>query len=67
MESIYQFANITKNMAGITSSVNDLADRFENVAPRAAIDEQHIDLLVTQAQALITAANALKSINYTGG
>ena len=32
MESIYQFASVTKNMANITASLNDLAYRYKELA-----------------------------------
>ena len=64
MESIYQFASITKNMANITASLNDLAFRYKEISARTSRDEAHIDVLVSQAQEMITAATALKSITY---
>ena len=64
MESIYQFASVTKNMANITASLNDLAYRYKEIAQRTSLDEAHIDVLVASAQELITAATALKSVAY---
>ena len=64
MNTIHQFASITKNLAGTSASLNDLAWNYKEVAPRTALDEAHIDLLITQAQGMIQAAEALKSIVY---
>tara|TARA_R100000654_G_scaffold67000_1_gene95428 strand:- start:1024 stop:1245 length:222 start_codon:yes stop_codon:yes gene_type:complete len=64
MNTIYQFASITKAMAATNASLNDLAHNYKENAPRTSLDEDHIDLLVAQANEMITAANALKSIAY---
>mgnify|MGYP003112398816 CR=1 FL=1 len=64
MESIYQFASITQKMAGITASLNDLAYRYKELEARSTLDEAHIDVLVTQANGLIAAAENLKTIDY---
>ena len=64
MNTIYQFASITKAMASTNASLNDLAYNYKENAPRTSLDEAHIDLLVAQANEMITAANALKSIAY---
>ena len=64
MNTIYQFASITKAMAATNASLNDLAYNYKENAPRTSLDEAHIDLLVAQANEMITAANALKSIAY---
>mgnify|MGYP003111886152 CR=1 FL=1 len=64
MESIYQFASITKSMANITASLNDLRYRYEQIAERSSLDEAHIDVLIISAQGMIEAADALKSIAY---
>ena len=64
MHTIHQFATITKNLSGTSASLNDLAYIYEKVEPRTALDEAHIDLLITQAQGMIQAAEALKAIAY---
>lgn len=64
MNTIHQFASITKNLSGTSASLNDLAYQYKEIAPRSALDESHIDLLITQANGMIQAAEALKSIAY---
>lgn len=64
MNTIHQFASITKNLSGTSASLNDLAYLYKESAPRTALDEAHIDLLITQANGMIQAAEALKSIAY---
>ena len=64
MNTIHQFASITKNLSGTSASLNDLAWNYKEAAPRTALDEAHIDLLITQAQGMIQAAEALKAIAY---
>jgi len=64
MNTIHQFASITKNLSGTSASLNDLAYLYKESAPRTALDEAHIDLLITQAQGMIQTAEALKSIPY---
>ena len=64
MDSIFSFASITRSMASITSSLGDLANRYKEVEPRTPLDEDHINLLITQAEGLIAAAEQLKSIAY---
>ena len=65
MESIYAFSSITRSMASITSSLGDLAVRYAEIEARSTLDEDHIDLLVAQAQGLINAAEDLKDIVYS--
>ena len=64
MQSIYQFASITQNMASITASLNDLAYRYKEIEARTDLDVAHIDLLNTQATGLIQAAEDLKTIVF---
>ncbi len=64
MNTIHQFASITKNLSGTSASLNDLAYLYKETAPRTDLDVAHIDLLVAQAQEMIVAAEALKSIAY---
>ncbi len=64
MLTIFTFATLTKAMASITSGLADLAYQYKENAPRTELDEAHIDILVAQAQQLIAAAEALKSVEY---
>ncbi len=64
MSTINQFATITNSMARISGSIGDLAYQFKEVAPRTALDDANIDVLVITANQLITAAEALKTIAY---
>ena len=64
MSTINQFASITNNMAQISGSINDLAYQFKEIAPRTALDDANIDVLVITANQLIAAAEALKTIPY---
>jgi len=64
MNTIHQFASITKNLSGTSASLNDLAFNYKENAPRTDLDVAHIDLLVAQAEAMIVAANALKVIAF---
>tara|TARA_R110002096_G_scaffold201541_2_gene386128 strand:+ start:1413 stop:1640 length:228 start_codon:yes stop_codon:yes gene_type:complete len=64
MSTINQFASITNSMARISGSIGDLAYQFKEVAPRTALDDANIDVLVITANQLIAAAEALKTIPY---
>jgi hypothetical protein len=64
MNTINQFASITNSMARISGSIGDLAYQFKEVAPRTALDDANIDVLVITANQLIAAAEALKTIPY---
>ena len=64
MTTINQFASITNSMARISGSIGDLAYQFKEVAPRTALDDANIDVLVITANQLIAAAEALKTIPY---
>ena len=64
MNTINQFASITNSMALISGSIGDLAYQFKEVAPRTALDDANIDVLVITANQLIAAAEALKTIPY---
>tara|TARA_R100000654_G_scaffold19900_2_gene40398 strand:+ start:2133 stop:2357 length:225 start_codon:yes stop_codon:yes gene_type:complete len=64
MNTIHQFASITKNLSGTSASLADLAYNYKEIAPRTPLDESHIDLLVEQAEAMIVTANNLKTIAY---
>ena len=64
MNTINQFASITNSMARISGSIGDLAYQFKEVAPRTALDDANIDLLIQTAQQLIVQAQALETIPY---
>ncbi len=64
MNTINQFASITNNMAQISGSIGDLAYNYKEVAPRTALDDANIDLLIQTAQQLIMQAEALETIPY---
>ncbi|MAN60587.1 MAG: hypothetical protein CMI60_01440 [Parvibaculum sp.] len=64
MNTIHQFASIAKNLSGTSASLADLAYNYKSVAPRTALDDAHIDVLVAEAEGMIAAANALKSVEY---
>jgi len=64
MNTIHQFASITKNLSGTSASLNDLAFNYKEIAPRTDLDVAHIDLLVAQANQMILAAEALKAVAY---
>lgn len=64
MNTIHQFASITKNLSGTSASLNDLAFNYKEIAPRTDLDVAHIELLIAQAQAMIVAANELKTIEF---
>jgi hypothetical protein len=64
MSTINQFASITNNMAQISGSIGDLAYQYKEVAPRTALDDANIDLLIQTAQQLIVQAQALETIPY---
>lgn len=64
MNTIHQFASITKNLSGTSASLNDLAYLYKESSPRTDLDVAHIDLLVAQAQQMILAAEALKAVAY---
>ncbi len=64
MSTINQFASITNNMAQISGSIGDLAYQYKEVAPRTALDDANIDLLIVTAEQLIVQAQALETIPY---
>jgi len=64
MNTINQFASITNNMAQISGSIGDLAYNYKEIAPRTALDDANIDLLIQTAQQLIVQAQALETIPY---
>tara|TARA_R110002096_G_scaffold269062_3_gene462850 strand:- start:943 stop:1161 length:219 start_codon:yes stop_codon:yes gene_type:complete len=64
MNTIHQFSAITKNLSGTSASLNDLAFNYKEIAPRTDLDVAHIDLLIAQANQMILAAEALKTVAY---
>jgi hypothetical protein len=66
MDTIGYYANLTKHVAAISSNIAALDESFRTVAARTDLDVAHIDLLITQAQGMIAAAEALKSVVYEG-
>ena len=64
MNTIHQFASITKNLSGTSASLEDLAFNYKEIAPRTDLDVAHIDLLIAQANEMIVVAEALKAVEY---
>jgi len=64
MQTLEHHASIATNIASINSRMNTLASSFAAVAQRTAADDALIDLLSAQAQSLLAAAAALKTIDY---
>lgn len=66
MKSLYPMADIMTLMTKIESEILRLGDIYTTQEARNAIDEGLIDQFVVKAGELTTAANALKSITFTG-
>ena len=66
LDTLAFYAAIAKNLAGINANLQALADVYESITPRTALDEDLIDLLVAKADEMKVAADALKSITYSG-
>ena len=64
MRTIGYYAAITQYFASITNNMDALAESFASVEPRTELDEAHIDLLITQAEQMIEAAEQLKAIPF---
>jgi hypothetical protein len=64
MNTIHQFASLTRSLSAISATLGDLSHQYQRIAERTALDEAHIDLLVIQAESMIEAANALKTIEF---
>lgn len=58
------YSGIARSIAGISSRMAALAQQFAVVAPREAADDAWIDLLAASAAEMLTAAQALKQIEY---
>ena len=66
MKSLYPLADIMTLMNKIETNIGKLGVIYTSEEARNAIDEGLIDQFVAQAGQLTTAANALKTITYTG-
>ena len=64
MGTIGHYANAQNQIAAMTSILAALRFEFEQVAARTDLDDQHLDLLVQQGQALVDAAEELKTVDY---
>ena len=66
MKSLYPMADIMTLLTKIEGEINTLGVIYTSEEARNAIDEGLIDSFVVKAGELTTAANALKSITFTG-
>jgi len=66
MKSLYPMADIMTLMSKIETNIGRLGVIYTSEEARNAIDEGLIDSFIAKANELETAANALKSITYTG-
>ena len=66
MKSLYPMADIMTLLTKIEGEILRLGDIYTTQEARNAIDEGLIDSFVVKAGELTTAANALKSITFTG-
>jgi hypothetical protein len=66
MKSLYPMADIMTLMTKIEGNITKLGVIYTSEEARNAIDEGLIDSFVVKAGELTTAANALKSITFTG-
>ena len=64
MRTLGHHASIATYIDGINSRMAALASSFATVEQRTAADDALIDILSAQASALLTAAQALKAIDY---
>jgi len=64
MRTLGHHAAIASSIDAINSRMAALAGSFANVQQRTAADDALIDLLSGQASSLLTAAQALKAIDY---
>ena len=64
MRTLEHHAAIASSIASINSRMEALAVSFGSVQQRTAADDALIDLLSAQASGLLTAAVALKAIDY---
>lgn len=66
MKALYPMADIMTLLGKIENNIGKLATIYTQQEPRTAVDEALIDSFLLQANALSTAANALKGITFTG-
>ena len=66
MQSLYPFAEIMTELTKIESQIVKLQEIYTSLEARTTTDEALIDSFVVKANELETAANALKSITFTG-
>ena len=66
MKSLYPMADIMTLMTKIEGNITKLGVIYTSEEARNAIDEGLIDSFVVKVGELTTAANALKSITFTG-
>lgn len=66
MQSLYPFAEIMTELTKIESQIIKLQQIFTSLEERTTTDEALIDSFVAKANELETAANALKSITFSG-
>ena len=64
MSSVSEYARIASNMASIAQILGGLAEKFETIEARNAVDDAMIDALVAASTELTASATALKSIDY---
>ncbi len=64
MDTIFTFASLTQALATVQGGLGTLAYNYKEDAPRTALDDAHIDLLIASGTEMIAAATALKSIEY---
>jgi len=66
MNTIHYYSQLIRNLSSMTSVLGSMAYDFKNTAEITPLDEQLIDGLVATASAMITEAQALKGITFTG-
>ena len=64
MNTIGYYASITKHVSSISSNIAALDESFRVVEPRTDLDVAHIDILIAQANGMIAAAEALKTVVF---
>jgi len=64
MNTLPHYSALLGNLNEMKSRINTLGYDFKETAARTSLDEQLIDALVASATAMISEANALKSIAY---
>ena len=64
MRTLGHHAAIATHIDAINSRMSALASSFATVEQRTAADDALIDILSAQASALLSAAQALKAIDY---